>query len=166
MPRQQKKAPRKKPNVPPEERGPGRPSKLTPEVREEIVEAIKIGNYPEIAAAAAGISKTTFYGWMKEGTDEKAELEFQQFREEVEKAKAFAERADIALIDTAANAGSWQAAAWKRERSGGDRWRQKWVAAKAPDAPPDATFKIIVEFAEDWRAPDAQIKVTDAKAAG
>ena len=44
-----------------------RPSKLTPELMERIVRAVRAGNYPKVAARAAGISPTTYYRWMSEG---------------------------------------------------------------------------------------------------
>ena len=45
----------------------GRPTKLTPELREEIVELLKAGNYIKTACAVVGINKTTFYQWLKKG---------------------------------------------------------------------------------------------------
>jgi len=44
-----------------------RPEKLTPEVQQKIVDAIRLGNYIETAAAYAGISKSTLYDWLKKG---------------------------------------------------------------------------------------------------
>ncbi len=44
-----------------------RPSKLTPEVSEKIVRAIRAGNYPAVAAAHAGIHAATYYRWMEHG---------------------------------------------------------------------------------------------------
>ena len=44
-----------------------RPTKLTVEVRDRIVAAIRAGNYPEAAAQAAGISPSTFYRWLGRG---------------------------------------------------------------------------------------------------
>jgi hypothetical protein len=146
--RKKKRAKRKKPGAPPGERGPGRPSKLTDEIREEIIEAIKIGNYPEIAAAAAGISASAYYRWMEEGVLDGAEPEFVQFREDILKARSFAERADVALIDAAANAGTWQAAAWKRERSTPDRWRMK---SEKVDAAVTGSVTFRIEYVNNWR---------------
>ena len=42
----------------------GRPSKLTPKVLDDIVKWLKLGYYQEDAAVMAGISKSTFYGWL------------------------------------------------------------------------------------------------------
>lgn len=98
-------------------------TKLTPEVQDRIVAALRAGNYQETAAAYAGISAKTFYEWLNRGeSDEPKEEAFRNFREAVEKAKADAEVRDIALIDKAAHDGSWQAAAWKLER----KFPQKW----------------------------------------
>jgi transposase len=98
-------------------------TKLTPEVQDRIVAALRAGNYQETAAAYAGISAKTFYEWLNRGESEEPKEEaFRNFREAVEKAKADAEVRDIALIDKAAHDGSWQAAAWKLERKFPNRW--------------------------------------------
>jgi transposase len=101
----------------------GRPTKLTPEVQDKIVAALRAGNYQETAAMYAGVEARTFYRWMVRGESDGVEDEsYRQFRHAVEKAKADAEVRDIALIDKAAHDGSWQAAAWKLER----KFPQKW----------------------------------------
>jgi transposase len=99
----------------------GRPTKLTPEVQERIITALRAGNYQETAANYAGISAKTFYEWMQRGKDEPESI-YRDFREAVEKAKSDAEVRDLYLIDQAAQSGSWQAAAWKLER----KFPQKW----------------------------------------
>lgn len=48
----------------------GRPSKLTPELQQQIVQLITAGCYPEVAAGACGISRTTFYEWMQRAAGE------------------------------------------------------------------------------------------------
>src|SRR5688572_8306482 len=93
----------------------GRPSLLTPAVTRVIVKVIKAGNYVETAVAAAGISKETFYDWLKKGGKE-ASGPHRDFSDAVEKAKAEAEMRDVAIIDKAAKSGQWQAAAWRLER--------------------------------------------------
>jgi transposase len=45
----------------------GRPSKLTPELSDRIVEMLRIGCYIEEAAASAGISKQVVYDWQRNG---------------------------------------------------------------------------------------------------
>jgi hypothetical protein len=44
-----------------------RPSKLTPEVRDKIVQAIRAGNFVATAAVYAGIDVSSVYRWMAEG---------------------------------------------------------------------------------------------------
>lgn len=48
----------------------GRPTKLTPELQRQIVGLIAAGNYPDVAAAACGVSKATFYEWIQRGLGE------------------------------------------------------------------------------------------------
>lgn len=99
----------------------GRPTKLTPEVQEKIVTALRAGNYQETAALYAGITAATFYDWMNRGKNEPESI-YAEFLDAVEKAKADAEVRDVVLIDRAAADGNWQAAAWKLERKFPQRW--------------------------------------------
>jgi hypothetical protein len=99
-----------------------RPTKLTPEVQDRIVAALRAGNYQETAAVYGGIDERTFYRWMEQGALDDADDIYRQFRQAVEKAKADAEVRDVALIDKAAHDGSWQAAAWKLERKFPNKW--------------------------------------------
>ena len=52
-----------------------RPSKLTPEVQENICNWLKLGYYQEDAAIMAGISPSTYYEWMKKGESQRVALE-------------------------------------------------------------------------------------------
>ena len=115
----------------------GRPTKLTPELQEELVKVIRAGNYIETACAYVGINKTTFYDWMKRGAREKERLErntnarpkkseatFVELSNAIEKALAQAEIRDVAIIGKAAEE-NWQAAAWRLERKFPERWGKK-----------------------------------------
>jgi transposase-like protein len=114
-----------------------RQTKLTPEVQDRIVAALRAGNYQETAAVYGGISAPTFYRWMEQGADSESEEIYQEFREAVEKAKADAEVRDVALIDKAAHNGSWQAAAWKLERKFPNKWgRVNRTEISGPDGAP------------------------------
>jgi transposase len=93
----------------------GRPSKFTVERQEQILEAIRGGNYLETAARAAGVGKSTFYEWLER---------FPDFADAVESARAEAEARNVAIIEKAAQA-SWQAAAWWLERSFPYRWGRR-----------------------------------------
>jgi hypothetical protein len=49
----------------------GRPTKLTPEIKEKLILAVQAGNYREAAAAYAGIAPATLYNWLEKGKNGK-----------------------------------------------------------------------------------------------
>ncbi|MBW2636985.1 MAG: hypothetical protein JRC86_05605 [Deltaproteobacteria bacterium] len=115
----------------------GRPTKLTQAVQKKIVDAIRMGNYIETAAAYAGVNKVTLYDWLRRGQREKdrvaknprakirvKERPFVEFSNAVEKALAEAEMRDVAIIGEAAEK-QWQAAAWRLERKFPARWGRR-----------------------------------------
>jgi len=127
----------------------GRPTLLTPELRDKICQYLRVGSYVETAVAAVGIHKDTFYGWMKdaaflhrlrlnaldkgqtfEASD--AEIALMEFSDAMEKAIAEAELADLVVIRTAANAGQWQAAAWRLERCKPQKYARRYVVEPEP----------------------------------
>lgn len=99
-----------------------RPTKLTPELLERVILAIRAGNYAKTACEMVGIGETTFYRWMEDGAKDDAKPLFREFRESIKRAEAEAEVRSVALIRQAADGGTWQAAAWYLERKHGDRW--------------------------------------------
>ncbi len=81
--------------------GRGRPigsTKLTAEVQETIVTAIRQGNYLETAAALAGIHKDTFYDWIIKGANAQEPDAYSNFSDAVQKALAESETDAIAAI--------------------------------------------------------------------
>ena len=109
----------------------GQKSKITPELIELIVEHLKEGNYDMVAAQAAGITRQTFYRWIREGKKNKEGIYF-DFYLAVEKAKAEGETELLHTIRKASSR-SWTAAAWILERSRPQRWslhKAKETAAK------------------------------------
>ena len=147
----------------------GRPSIITPEMTNRIVQLLKAGNYVETAAAMAGVSKQTLFNWMKRGARERERLEknprakvrlkeapYADFLDSVEKAQAQAEVVDVAAISAGAR-GSWQAAAWRLERKFPARWGRrdhlKVVMEKEVDsfisdlkaALDPATFQVVID---------------------
>ncbi|WP_373896370.1 hypothetical protein [Virgibacillus sp. CBA3643] len=115
----------------------GRPEKLTPEIEQEIIKVVRSGNYVETACAYVGINKTTFYDWLKRGAREKDRLaknhkarmkkdekKYVEFSNAIEKALAYAEIRDVAIIGQAAE-DNWTAAAWRLERKFPDKWGRK-----------------------------------------
>ena len=95
----------------------GRPTKLTPDLQSKMVNLIRAGNYIETASAACGLSKDTFYRWIKEGARLAVDLKqlkllagkkrqeasaLIEFSEAIEKAQAASEARDLLTIDRAA----------------------------------------------------------------
>lgn len=101
----------------------GRPTKLTPEVQQRIVDALRDGNYREAAVACAGIDYKTFYNWMRRGQQEKAGRYF-QFFQAVQQAEHEAEREMVAQWK-AHMPESWQAIRDFLERRFPDRWGRR-----------------------------------------
>ena len=93
----------------------GRPTKLTPEVQKTICDLIANGNTRECAAGCAGIGASTLWEWMRENTE---------FAEAIEKADAQAEARMVLVIEKAAVAGTWQAAARWLEARRAREWQR------------------------------------------
>lgn len=101
----------------------GRPTKLTPEVQQIIVDAVQMGNFVEVACALAGIHKDTFYEWLARAEKAPRSI-YGKFRDAVNKAMAEAEN-DAVMLITAAGTTQWQALAWRLERAHPERWGQR-----------------------------------------
>ena len=72
----------------------GRKSKLTAEVHKQIVDAIKVGNNVTAVVDYIGISRETYYEWIRRGIKEREAGKttvYSAFADEVERAPAFAE---------------------------------------------------------------------------
>ena len=143
-----------------------RPTKLTPDLIQEVCNWLKLGYYQEDAATMAGISSSTFYDWMRRGAEGQKALEsgdssslpatqegdevevvnmFQEFSEAVKKARAEAEGAHIRNIRKAADNGTWQASAWFLERS----FPKKWGKRSTLDiADPNETIQFQIEYGD------------------
>lgn len=115
----------------------GRPTILTPELQDKILEAVRAGAYVETAVKAAGVSKQTFYNWLKRGNREKKRLAkntrarmrkreapYVEFVDAIQKTFAEAELRDLVLIGIAAKT-QWQAAAWRLERKFPQRYARR-----------------------------------------
>jgi hypothetical protein len=125
--------------------------KLTKELIEEIVSAIRAGAFIETAVAYSGISKDTFYRWLREAKSKKASELHLELSDALECAFAEVNTRLLLVIDKAAmgtpekyafnDDGSikddefgfplvdtyriqpnWRAAAWRLERSHPERW--------------------------------------------
>ena len=93
-----------------------RPTKLSVEVQETVCKAIAMGMTFELSAQYAGISKTTFFRWMRQGEESDEGDEFRNFWHSVKKAESKGALNALATINRAATDGSWLAAAWLLER--------------------------------------------------
>lgn len=112
---------------------------LTEELVETLVSTIRAGAYVETAAAFCGISKDTFYRWLRLAESDQSTEILSKLSYAVKKAMAEAELRDINVIDKAAQEGVWQAAAWRLERKYNDRWgRQTKIQLEhsGPDGKP------------------------------
>ncbi len=101
----------------------GRRTKLTPEVREKIVSAIRAGNYANVAAEYAGIGERTFYRWLQLGQEANRGIH-RQFWQAVKKAEREAEVRAVAILQRHME-DNWQAAMTFLERKHPDRWGRK-----------------------------------------
>ncbi len=104
----------------------GRPSKLTPEVRDRICQLLKAGNTFRTACEVAGIGASTGLEWRARGEDRHCAREgdeaFAAFADATRKAEEEATARNVALIQKAAAEGTWQAAAWWLERKFPAEW--------------------------------------------
>lgn len=115
----------------------GRPTLLKPASADQLVAMLRAGNYIEVAARAAGVSRSTFRGWMQRGlSDLEEDRPFRELRERVETALAEGEVRNVTHIAVAARDGDWNAAAWILERHYPDRWGRVPVTMRDPAVAP------------------------------
>ena len=126
--------------------------KLTPELEKRLLDAIRAGNYVETAVAYVGISKETYYKWLRRGA--KGEAKFKAFADAVMQCQAESEARDVAIIGSAA-VSQWQAAAWRLERKHPERWGRKDRVEMEARHSGDITLKL--EWADSWSMGDADV---------
>lgn len=129
----------------------GRPSKLTEEVQNRILRAVQAGNWLETASAYAGVDASTVRRWIAKGEADDAEEPYRSFCAAIKQARAEAEIRAVALIQKAAQDGTWQASAWYLERSHPDRWGRKRLEITGADSQP-------VRVEVDVESLDAKLK--------
>ena len=86
--------------------------KYSPEIVKKICDLLKMGNYIHTACDCVGISKDTFYDWIKNKPD---------FSDAIKEAEAKLIARNVQLIATHALK-NWQAAAWMLERKFPEEW--------------------------------------------
>lgn len=105
----------------------GRPSELTPDIYEKLLEGIRAGVPIKTAVVALGIAEQSYYNWMKRGSDEQYRISkgekprenekvFLEFLGSVTRAKEEAKAAHVAVIAKAGKNGDWRASAWWLQR--------------------------------------------------
>lgn len=91
--------------------GPGRNTLLTPELADKIVLHVRTGVPLEVAAQAAGIGRSTFWGWMRRGEQGAQDEPYLGFSQRVRTAEAETHMQLAAVPRNAAiQGGNWQAA--------------------------------------------------------
>jgi len=121
-----------------------RPTKLTPEVQDRIMQAVQAGNYLETAANFAGIDGSTLRRWVQKGSAPSAPEPYRTFCTALKSARASAEVRSVALIQQAATGGTWQAAAWYLERSYPERWGRTRVEITGDSSGENAPVRVEV----------------------
>lgn len=114
----------------------GRPSLLTPQRAEMILEAMRVGNYFHVCCEYAGVSRATGYGWLQRARDAKAMAEehgvaipeteqvYVHFLDDVTQARA---QAEIRLVANVAKAATedWRAGVEILKRGFRENWRDE-----------------------------------------
>jgi len=91
-----------------------RPTKLTPAIREALIEAVELGATWEAAAQSTGIGVSTLRDWRRRG--DAGEEPFSAFLAAIQKAEGASIARSLRVIRQAAEGGQWQAAAWLLQR--------------------------------------------------
>ena len=92
----------------------GRPTKLTPEVQDLIVDGINAGLTFGLTCARAGVNPATFYRWLEKGETAKSGV-YSEFCDTVSRAKADSAMRLVSQITLQAPT-DWRAAAFLLER--------------------------------------------------
>jgi hypothetical protein len=119
----------------------GRPSKLTPDLAERIVAAVRDGAFPHAAAEAAGVPLRSFYRWMAQGEIERRGR-YAEFRHMIHEAAAQARIAAQAQVYKA-NPEGWLSKGPGRttvERSG---CTEPWAAGRAQPPAAPVTVRVV-----------------------
>ncbi len=125
-----------------------RPSKLTPDLEADFLEALRFGAFIDQACDLVGISRTTYYSWRKAAeaaTDPSAE----RFMKNVRIALACAEyEAQSCVHNEFSLRGNWKAAAWYLQHRHPERWGGN-VPSPAIDAASLAILQAAAETVQD-----------------
>lgn len=126
-----------------------RPPKLTKELQARIVQRVRIGTYPEVAAGAEGVPRSVFFEWMARGRGEhptrpataaleafahavstaadEAEAIINQRHFEFEQGVRQSRRTPGKLVKTRISSRQVAAMQWRLARSRPERWAHRTV---------------------------------------
>ena len=140
---------------------PGPKTKLTEEVRQRIIGALRTGNYRLTACAWAGVSYRAFAEWMQRGK-EHPDTEHGEFRRAVMEAEKAAEIRAVGLVMRAAEHDPEHAEWWLTHRYP-ERWSEKRITQKhehkhafseLTDEQLEAKYRALMAKASPIPAPD------------
>ena len=105
----------------------------------KLLSALQAGNFVEDACDYAGIGKSTVYRWLDRGQQEsenilagakpnKREKPYLELWDAIKSARAEAKVRNVAIIQSAAKNGTWQAAAWWLERTAPQQYGRRLSA--------------------------------------
>lgn len=144
----------------------GAPYKITAEIQTKLINALKGGNFIQIACDYAGIAYSTFYDWLHRG--EKGQKEFVEFSNAVREALSQGEMKLVVTLDKFATGRpaqfdsqgrliqeaiypDWKCALAMLERKFPQRWGKRdqlklYEADKGEDFKPEGSFEKILEI--------------------
>ncbi len=103
----------------------GHTTKITPEIIERILQAVRTGSAVEAAALYAGVPRQTFFDWLKKGRQGgRAYKPYRDLALRLDEALGVFDVNANAIIAKAAH-DQWQAAAWQLERKFPERYGRR-----------------------------------------
>lgn len=116
-----------------------------------LLEALRHGDFIDDACAYAGISEDTFYRWAREGRELQKKIDraetlteeeegVRKLSEAIKEAELVGQHAALAVIQRAANSGTWQAAAWFLERRN-KKWSNRTEVTGPNGGPVEVTSR-------------------------
>ncbi len=142
---------------------------LTDEVQETIVQLLRTGNWAVTAASMAGVTRSTYERWIKQGeADVEAGIESPHaaFARACARASAQAEAVRVFRIQQAAER-DWRADAWWLER----RFPRRWGERVVQELEGGGRLEVVFVGAQEWQnrllgIVDGAPEIVDALPAG
>jgi len=136
--------------------GPGRKTKLTPELQARFVQVLRAGNFIETCCDYCGIHPDTYYGWLERAKEpgERNRI-FREFAAAVSTARATAEIESVARIRLAGSKGNLKADIWYLERSYPERWGKNRLEVTGKDGAPLETHGAVVIIPSNGRGDES-----------